>query len=193
MSGLFFFICSTIAISAPLAVPQISGWLAALRWQKEFRNKKEGEMVLSKSRLAMNVSSCLIATCSSAASSPIASKSPGMSGASGKLGCRMNLEASSFDAASTSQVRLKDAYLGRLKEERQGDFPHEKEENSEGTDVSESEPWFYKPVLRNNEACGKPLAGETAESISSAFQKSQNNEEATLEEIETKLRPKKRF
>ena len=66
----------------------------------------------------MNVSSYLIATRSSAASSRIASKSPGMAGASGRPGSMMNLEASSFDAASASQVRLKDAYLGGLKEEQ---------------------------------------------------------------------------
>ena len=91
----------------------------------------------------------------------------------------MNLEASSFDAASASQVRLKDAYLGGLKEEQQGDLSHEKEANSEGTDDSESEPWYYKPVARSNEACGKPLAGKTAESISSAFQKTPQDSEAT--------------
>ena len=49
------------------------------------------------------------------------------------------------------------------------------------TDDSESEPRYYKPVAQSNEACGKPLARETAESISSAFQKSQNNKGATLE------------
>ena len=80
----------------------------------------------------------------------------------------MNLEASSFDAASTSQVRLKDAYLGGgLKEGQRRDPSHEKEE----TDDSESEPWYYKPVGRKNEACGKPLAGETAESLSSDLHK----------------------
>ena len=79
---------------------------------KRIQEQKEGERVASKSRLVMNVSSCLIATSSSAASSPIASKSPEMSGASGKPGSKMNLDASSFDAASASQVRLKDAYLG---------------------------------------------------------------------------------
>ena len=68
---------------------------------------------MSKSRPeVMNMSSYLMASSSSAASSPIASKSPGMSGASGRPGSRMNLEATSFDAASASQVRLKDAYLG---------------------------------------------------------------------------------
>ena len=51
---------------------------------------------------------------------------------------------------------------------------------SEESDDSESEPWYHKPVAQTNEACGEPPAGETAESIYSAFQKSQNNEEATL-------------
>ena len=64
-------------------------------------------------------------------------------------------------------------------EKQRGRLTHEKEQISEETD--DSEPWYYKPVARTNEACGKPLAGETAESISSAFQKSQNNKEATLE------------
>ena len=54
---------------------------------------------------------------SSAASSPIASKSPGTSGASGRPGSIMNIAASSFDAGSTSQVKLKDGYVGGLKEE----------------------------------------------------------------------------
>ena len=102
-----------------------------------------------------------------------------MSGASEKPCNRMNLEASSFDAASASQVRSKDAYLDGLKEEQQENLKHEKEQISEETDGSESEPWYYKLVAQTNEACGKTLAGETAESISSAFQKSQNNKEAT--------------
>ena len=68
-----------------------------------------------------------------------------------------------------------------MKEEQQGNLTHEKEENSEETDHSESEPGYYKPVAQTNEACGEPLAGETAESNPSAFQKSQNNKEATLE------------
>ena len=69
-------------------------------------------------------------------SSPIVSKSPGMSGASEKPGSRMNLEASSFEAASTSQVQLKDAYLI----EEQGNLVNEKEQISEETDDSESAP-----------------------------------------------------
>ena len=74
---------------------------------------------MSKSRPAvMNVSSYFAATSSSAASSPIASKSLGMPTASGKPDSRMNVEPSSFDAASTSQVQLMDAYLGGLMEEQ---------------------------------------------------------------------------
>ena len=78
-------------------------------------------------------------------------------------------------------MRLKDAYLGGLKEEQQGTLTtHKKEQISEENDDSESEAWYFKPVAQTNEACGKPLAQEAAESISSAFQKSQNNKEATL-------------
>ena len=78
---------------------------------------QEEERVVSKLRPAMmNISSFFIATSSCAASSPIASKSPGMPIASEKPRSRMSVEPSSFDAASTSQVRLKDAYLGGLME-----------------------------------------------------------------------------
>ena len=66
--------------------------------------EQEEERVVSKSRPAvMNMSSYFIATSSSAASSPIASKSPGMPIASGKPDSRMSVEPSSFEAASTSQ------------------------------------------------------------------------------------------
>ena len=71
--------------------------------------------------------------------------------------------------------------LGRLKDEQQGKLTHEKEQISEESDDSESELWYYKPFAQTNEACGKPFAGETTESISSAFHKSQKNKDATLE------------
>ena len=76
-------------------------------------------ITISKSRPSLNCSSCHIATSSSAASSPIGSKSPGTVGASGRPGCRLNLAASSIDGASASQEKLKDAYLGGLKDELQ--------------------------------------------------------------------------
>ena len=86
---------------------------------KRIRNQKEEERIVSILRPVMNMSSYFIATSSSAASSPIASRSTGMPIASEKPDSRMSVEPSSFDdAASTSQVRLKDAYLGELVEER---------------------------------------------------------------------------
>ena len=66
-----------------------------------------------------------------------------------------------------------------MKEKQQGDLPHEKEENSGKTDDSESEPWCCAPAPQNNETCGKPLAGESAEFVSSEFQESQEDLEAT--------------
>ena len=117
---------------------------------KRIQEQKEEGRVVSKSRPAvMNISSYLMSSSASAASSPIAS---GTSGATGRPGSRMNMAASSFDAASTSQVKLKDAYLGGSKEKQQGDLPHEREENSRETDNSESEPWYYRPAPQNNEA-----------------------------------------
>ena len=71
---------------------------------KRIQEQKEGEKDVSKSRPAvMNVSSYLMSSSSSAASSPIASKSQGKSGASGRLGSRMNLE----QVQSTQLQRLK--------------------------------------------------------------------------------------
>ena len=85
---------------------------------KRTQDQKEVERVVSKSRPAvMNISS-FIATSSSTASSPIASKSPKMPIASGKTDSRMSIEPSSFAAAQISQVRLKDAHFGGLLEKQ---------------------------------------------------------------------------
>ena len=61
-----------------------------------------------------------------------------------------------------------------MKEEQQGNLTHEKEQISEETDDSESEPWYYKPVAQTNEACGEPLAGKTAESFSGSEKSKQS-------------------
>ena len=66
---------------------------------------------MSKSRPAAMNPSSFITTSSSTASSPIASESPGMPRESGKPVSRTSNDPNSLDAASTSQVRLKDAYL----------------------------------------------------------------------------------
>ena len=82
ISGTIFFICSLSVISVPLAALRISAWRTKTM-VKRMQEQTEGERVVSKSRPAvMNMS--FIATSSSAASSPIASKSPGMPIASGK-------------------------------------------------------------------------------------------------------------
>ena len=110
---------------------------------KRIQDQKE-ERVVSKSRPAvMNMSSYFVATSSSAASSPIISKSQEMPIASGKPESRMSVEPSSVDAASTSQVRLVDAYLGGLMEEQRRDPSHQAEENSEGSGNPAAGTWYY--------------------------------------------------
>ena len=67
----------------------------------------------------------------------------------------MSIEPSSFDAASTSQVRLKDAYLGGLMEKQRGDPSHQEEEDSENSDNPDPETWYYykgEPVSQNSKA-----------------------------------------
>ena len=105
------------------------------------------------------------ATSSSTASSPIACKSSGMPTASEKPDSRMSIEPSSFDAASTSQVRLKDAYLGGLMEkQRRNPSRQEEEEDSEDSDNPEAETWYQKgkqvtekPVAQNSKSLGATL------------------------------------
>ena len=82
-----------------------------------------------------------------------------MSGASGRHDSRMSVEASSFDGASTSQVRLMDAYLGGLMEGQRGDPSHQEEDNSEDSDNLEAGTWCYKEefVARKNIAWGQTL------------------------------------
>ena len=75
--------------------------------------QKEEEKIVAKSRpTAMNLSSTVPAS-SSSAKNPIASKGPGTLTATGKLESRVRRD-SKPNAASSSQVRLQDAYLGGL-------------------------------------------------------------------------------
>ena len=59
----------------------------------------------------------------------------------------MSVEPSSFDAASTSQVRLKDAYLDGLMEEQRRDPSHQEEEDSEDSENPAAETWHHKEEL----------------------------------------------
>ena len=141
---------------------------------KRMQEQKREERVLSKSRLVMNVSSCLIATSSSAASSPIASASPGMPIASGQPDSRVSINPNSFDAASTSQVRQKDAYLGGLIEKQRRNPSHQEKEDSEDSDNPEAETWYGNGelVAQNSKAWVQPLVHGASSSVDKESQKS---------------------
>ena len=157
-------------------------------WQPtKVRNKKEEDTKSKRRRrrkscvqAVMNISSFMTSG-SSAASSPIASKSPGMPIASGKPDSRMSVEPSSFDAASTSQARLKDAYLGGLME-KQRRVPSHQEEDSEDSDNPEAGTWYYKeePDAQNNEAWGQPLAHGASSSVEKEIYKGHRSDVAPL-------------
>ena len=140
---------------------------------KRIQDQTEQERVLSKSRPAVMNLSSFIATSSSAASSPIASESPGMPIASGKPDSRMRINPNSFDAASTSQVRLKDAYFVWLMEKRQGNPSHQEEEHSEHSGNPEAEIWYYNEELvgQNSKTWEQPLAHGASSSVDKESQK----------------------
>ena len=111
---------------------------------KRTQEQKEEEIVVSKSRLAaMNLASST-STSSSTASSPIVSESPGMPIASGIPDSRESIDPNSFDAASDSPVRLKDAYFGGFVERQWRNPSHQEEEDSEDSDNLEAEIWYFK-------------------------------------------------
>ena len=151
------------------------------------QEQKKEERVVSKSRPAAMNKSSFIATSSSTASSPIASKSPGIPIASRKPDSRMGIEPSSFDAASTSQVRPKDAHLGGLMEKQQRNPSHQEEEDSEDSDNPEAEIWYYKgkqvtgkPVAQNSKAWEQPLAHGASPSVDKESQKGYRSDMETL-------------
>ena len=71
--------------------------------------------------------------------------------ASGRPDSKMRINPNSLDAASTSQVRLKDAYLGGFMEKQRGNPSHQEEEDSNNP---EAEIWHYK----GKQVTGKPVA-----------------------------------
>ena len=104
---------------------------------KRMQEQKGEERSVAKSKsTAMNLSSH-VPTSSSSSKSPIASKSPGIPIAQEKPESRMRGNSES-DAASSSQARLKDAYLGGLMDTATGKLVATKEESG-GVDLSESE------------------------------------------------------
>ena len=93
--------------------------MAADDCQKQKKEVIEEERIVAKSRpIAMNLSSTVPAS-SSSANMPIASKGWGKLMTSGKLERRVRRN-SKPDAASSSQVRLQDAYLRGMMDEVAG-------------------------------------------------------------------------
>ena len=122
---------------------------------KRMQEQKEEERIVSKPKsTAMNSSSHVPAS-SSTAKIPIASKSPGILTATGKTESRMRKNSKS-DAASCSQVKLQDAYLGGLMEKEAGK-PVATDESQELWEFSESETWS----LHEAELTWKPVAYKT--------------------------------
>ena len=78
----------------------------------------------------------------------------------------MSIEPNSLDAASTSQVRQKDAYLGGLMEKQRGNPSHQEEEDSEDSDNPEAETWYYKweTLLPQNSIVWRQLLAHGASS-----------------------------
>ena len=106
---------------------------------KRMQEQKGEKRIVAKSKsTAMNLSSH-VPTSSSSAKSPIASKSLGILTASTGNLTRGQEEIQKPDAASSSQARLQDAYLGRLMDTATGKPVATKEEESGDVDLSESE------------------------------------------------------
>ena len=102
------------------------------------QEQKGEETTVAKSKsTAMNHSH--FPASSSSAKIPIASKSPGILTSTGKPESRMRRNSKS-DAASSSKVKLQDAYLAGLMDKATGK-PVATTEESGTVDLSESETW----------------------------------------------------
>ena len=122
-----------------------SSLLSCSTMTKRIQEQKEEGRVVSKSRPAAMHLSFPIATSSASASSPIGCRSLGMPTASGKPDSRMG-NSNAFDAASTSQVRLQDAYIGGSMGKQRGNPSHQEEEDSK--DSNNNEIWYYNKLRR---------------------------------------------
>ena len=86
---------------------------------KRAQEQKEEERIVGKSKPAATILSSTVLASSTSAKDPIASKSPGILIASRKPESRVR-KNSKPDAASSSQVKLQDAYFGGLMEKGAG-------------------------------------------------------------------------
>ena len=121
--------------------------------KRMLEQKREERSVAKSKSTAMHLSSH-VPTSPSSAKSPIASKSPGILISQEKPESRMRGNSES-DATSSSQARLKDAYLGGLMDTATGKPVATKEESGD-VDLSESE------TRSEEDVTGKRVAYETA-------------------------------
>ena len=84
--------------------------------------------------------------------------------------------------ASTSQVRLKDAYLGGFMEKQRRIPSHQEEEDSEDSDNPEAETWYCKAelVAQNSKAWEQPLAHGASSSVDKEGQKGYSSDMGPL-------------
>ena len=124
---------------------------------KTMQEQKEEDRIVAKSKpTAMNLTST-VSTSSSSVNHPIASKNPGIVKAStGKPDARARRN-SKPDAASSSQGRLKDAYLGGLMVEVQ-EKPAATDKSQESWELSESVSWSN----HEKEVTGKLVASRSS-------------------------------
>ena len=149
---------------------------------KRIQAQKGEERSVEKSKLtAVNLSSFIPTSSSSSKKSdciqksfsakiPIASKSPGILIASGKPESRTRINSKS-DAASSSQVRLQDAYFGGLMDTAMAKLVVTNEVSGD-VDFSESETWSQEEeVTERPVACKtaleKPYASSTSDHLGS--------------------------
>ena len=125
----------------------------------------------------MNLSSH-VPVSSSSAENPIASNGPGILKATGKPESRKRRNSKS-DAASSSQARLQDAYLGGLMDTATEKLVATKEESGD-VDLSESE----TGSLLEEEVTERPVACKTATGKPNAFNKSDHSRNPKAERKE---------
>ena len=120
---------------------------------KRMQDQKEDERIVAKSRLtAINLSSTVPASSSSAKGDLITSSDPVKLKAAEKPASRTRRK-SRPDEAPSSHVKLKDVYLGGLVDDSAGKLVA-KEENQVLCELSESESWS----VHEDEVTGEPVA-----------------------------------
>ena len=133
---------------------------------KRMQEQKGEESIVAKPKSTAMNSSSHVPTTSSSAKDPIASKGPGILTAAVKPENRMRGNSKS-DAASSSQVRLQDAYLGGSMDTATERLVPTREESGD-VDLSDSETWSFQEEAVTE----RPIPCQTATEKPNASSKS---------------------